>query len=1414
MLFLSFLPAIALWSQNKSYRFQGYTMEDGLPQNFIDCILQDSKGFMWFGTWSGLCRFDGYSFKLYRRETEEYSSVSNNFIHSLSEDLNGNLWIGTDAGLNIYQYDLDTFTVFNEGDRWQKDLSRSITAIAGAQDGSMWLGTGSGLCHVYIDRESRITHLEAFPIGRPVSVIPGSVVNYLLSDSHGDLWICTDSSISVLDPATGNARILGSSPGTQGNNFYNVKCVYEDTGGDFWIGAQLGLWKYDPDSGKFDHFTHDPMDASSLVHNYVMSVTEDAFGNILVGTFGGLSIYGQEDSSGFVNYTENPLSQHSLTNDVINCLYRDRSQNIWIGTERGGINEYNALNTQFEYFEHEINKENGLSNNVINAILEDEDNIWIGTSGGGLNRYIKENGTYRNYRYRATEVPAFSDFISELHRDESGNLWVGTWGAGLFRLVNQGQPDEAFVQYPFDPDGAGLVSAFISSMASDDKGNLWIGTYDGLDRYNPETDTYNHFTTESGRRMMLSRIGILLFDHDENLWLGTEHGLLKMKFGPGQEDFKLKVFTHDENRQNSLRDDRVISLHEDSEHRFWIGTYGFGLNLLESEDSGGVFTDYTTRDGLSNNIVYTITEDNGGDLWLTTAYGLSRFDPGRNRFDNYYMSDGLQNNEYFWNASFRNDQGKLYFGGMKGLNAFYPDSIDKYIVEADLPVVITDLRIYNESVKPNETRNGVKVLDRSVWNADKAWISYRSKEISLEFSAMNYEQPASVKYAYMLEGLDENWNEVTSGRRFATYTNLNPGRYVFRVRSTNSLGEWTDESSDLEINIVPPFWRTWAFRIVMFLVLAGLLILYVQYRFYILKTHRRELEQLVKERTAEIGAQKERLSLQNEQIQSQRDKLADLNRKIQVVNERKLKFFTNVSHEFRTPLTLITGPIEGLLERTDLPGDIRHVLDLVDRNAQRLLHLINQLMDFRKIEKKKMQLHVSRMDINDFLENTVEAFTPLAEQKGIRFEFAALEGEPETWFDHQKVEDITYNLLSNAFKNTPNGGRILLKVTRKKQSRSHVSIEVSDNGPGISEDKLAHIFDRYYHIESRSNETTGTGIGLSLTRELVKCHKGTISVDSTVGSGTTFIVDLPAGREDFDDSDITDKPYEPSAIIRQVEKLTHRIMSGDKGLIRTGPLKTGSGKKPAVLIIEDNDELRQFIAIKLGETCRVLEARNGKAGYDLALTGNPDVIVSDIMMPEMDGLELCRKIKTSLMTSHVPVILLTARSELEDEITGLQTGADRYLAKPFHFELLHANISSLIESRKRLFEAFLVQKNLDTKILATNTTDEMFLRKIIGIIDENISDTNLNVSYLSRKMSISRSHLHKKMMALANLSPVDFINNVRLKKSIELLSDASLNISEIAYMVGYSDPKYFSRLFRRQFGTSPSRYREALQLTV
>lgn len=1471
LIFIFLFLAFSLFAQKSVIRFKHYTTDEGLSQNMVDCILKDSRGFMWFGTWNGLNRFDGYTFTVYKQNSQDANSLSNNFIYALCEDKFGNIWVGTNNGLNVYLYAENRFIQYLYTKEQVTISSPQVNTLLCDNSGNLWVGTSNGLNKIELEGNSgKIRKVEYFNRNNSNQQLSSNVIQALALDKNGNLWVGTDNGLNCLRADKEIDKFLNNP--ADGNSISNnsIQTIYVDRHNRVWAGTSVGLNKIDLRSNRITRYYQNSANQHSIIHNTTRSITEDLNGRLIFGTLGGISIY-NESADNFTSYTYRPTNDYGLYSEFVNCLLSDKEGNIWIGTEKGGINLFNIYQKPFEFFENEPGNPNSLSHNTINSILEDDNNIWIGTAGGGLNKFDKSRGTFSFYKVNPFRPNSLSsDFITSLYTDKKGNLWVGTWGGGLNCL--SGTTGRITVYSLPDPGVEVNTFGFVSSIIDNREGKLWIGTLGGLILFDPETGNYRKMTPQNDD-LQITQVGCIEYDNDGNLWAGTIKGLFRIfKNSSDKIDVqgcKAEFYNNIPGDHTSLSGDYVISILKDSKGRMWFGTYGNGLNLFQNpkvSEGKGSFVSYTEQEGLCDNVVYSIQEDEKSNLWLSTDNGLSKFDVNNKKFSNYYKTDGLQSNQFYWTSSFKNKNGKMYFGGMKGVNAFYPDSIKD--IKFPPRTVITDFKIYNQSVVVGKKYNGKIVLSQSASEVKEIKLSYKSNEFSLEFSALQYFLPENVNYAYKLEGFDQQWTKVNSARRFASYTNLKGGTYVFMVKAINDDGQPLQEPCKVKITIVPPFWVTWWFQLLIAVLIISGFITFFRWRVYALKRQTRKLEKLVDIRTAKveqqkeeliiqaeklkesnqqlekkkelIEGQKEKLEIQNEEIVKQRDKLIELNRKVQVSNQQQLNFFTHISHEFRTPLTLIISPIEQLLREINNDSNLKSKLSLIYKNAQRMLHLINQLMEIRKVETGKTELRASKDDLVKFVEGIFMSFSSLAVQRNIKFELVTNHEKLEIYFDQEIVENILYNLLSNAFKYTPESGVVTVFIDlsdgkpetkedvpiidkhlyKQVDNAGFVKIEVRDTGIGIAQEQVRDIFRRFYRIHSHlSARTTGTGIGLYLTRELVKAHKGMLFVNSKPNRGTSVKLMLPSGTSHLAPSEITENPS-PSKVSEtelQVTLLNQQQIHGNKektlvpngnkaALIPQYPTEKKLDDKALVLVIDDDHDLCNYLSDSLRSSFNILNAENGKDGWELANRYSPDVIVSDVMMPEMDGLELCTRLKTEIQTSHIPVILLTARSEAENYIEGLETGADDYIAKPFNIRIIEAKIKNLIENRKRLKALFANSLIPVPREVTTTRADEVFLQRAIKLVEENINDAGFSVQDMASELCISRSLLHKKLTAIVDQSAGDFITAIKLKKSALLMHEGKFNISDVAYAVGFNDPKYFSRCFKKYFGKSPSEY--------
>ncbi|NOX37163.1 MAG: response regulator [Calditrichaeota bacterium] len=1365
---LIFLP---LNGFSQSYEFFHFTQEQGLSQSSVLDILQDRQGFIWIGTEDGLNRFDGYEFRVFKHIPGDTNSLSDNYVYALIQDHQGFIWIGTrNGGLNRYDPERDRFDHWVSRIGVENTLSyNTIRALALDIDGKIWIGTDGGGLNCFDPDSQKFTVWQHDP-SDPAS-LPHNRIWALAWDPSGVLWIGTrGGGLIRFDPSTGKFTQWQHDPQNPNSPSSNrVIAIFRDESGKLWLGTTGGLDCFDPRTGEFQHWKSNPADPNALSYRTIPAIHKDRQGKLWIGTYGGgVNIFDPRTGmfQRFLRDKENPKS---ISHDYIWSIFEDRAGGIWIGTRGGGLNYYSPYARKFEHWYRDPHAENTLSHDDVWAIYEDSrGGVWIGTNGGGLNYFDPESRRFRVWKHDPSNPNSLSNNrIWAISETADGYIWLGT-SRGLNRLDPRTGTVRHWRHNPQNPHS--LSDDRVQAICPDSAGYLWLGTAHGLNRFDPATESFTVWYHDPDDSLSLSHniVRALYIDRQGTLWVGTIRGL--NRYDPENNQFIR--YRHRPDDVTTLSSDIVLSIYEDSRGRFWIGTTG-GLNLMDRRT--GRFIHFREKDGLPNEVIYGILEDDQGFLWMSTNNGLSRFDPDTRTFRNYDVRDGLQSNEFNQAAYHRGQSGRMYFGGAQGLNLFFPEAIrdNQYIP----PVVFTKFLIFNQ---PQQV--GVNsILPRALPFLDEIHLSYKHNVFSFEFAALNFTFPEKNLYAYKMEGFDEDW--VYAGhRRFATYTNLAAGTYVFRVKGSNNDGIWNEEGVAIRIRVDPPPWKTWWAYLAY--VIGVLLAIYGIVRFEVNKVR---LEN----------------DLKIQRIEKQ---------KLLEIDQAKSRFFANISHDFRTPLTLILGPLDQLISG-EFRGDPRPLYQKMKQNALQLLSLINQLLDLSKLEAGQLQLRVRKTELNRMVKGLANAFESLAMQRNIQLDVQLWNEPIEVYVDREQFEKIINNLLSNAFKFTKDGGQVWVRVGQiQENGHAYAFVEVQDTGIGIPQDQLERIFERFYQVESNKYFTsTGTGIGLALSKELIERHGGQIRVQSEVGQGSRFTVLIPLGCDHFKPEEIVEEP-EPPAIPEE-----QSYGNGKPDLVETtekeGPKAqfTTRVDRPIILIVEDNEEMREYIRDMLVDQYRVLEAENGKEGLSIAQEKIPDLIISDVMMPQMDGFEFCQHIKEDERTSHIPVILLTARGSDESKIRGLDIGADDYVVKPFSTRVLRARVRNLIEQRQRLREKFQKMSPLALSEAAVSSLDERFLRRACQMVEQHLGDAHFGVTEFAREMGLSRVQLHRKLKALTNLSPSEFIRRLRIHKAADLLKKGWGTVSEVAYEVGFNNLSYFASCFRKEFGVSPSEYGKRYQ---
>ena len=1321
--------------------FDHLSVNNGLSQSTIFSITQDTKGFLWFGTrGGGLNKYDGYDFQIFRNSPELQNSLSDDEVISMLVDSRGNLWVGTRSGglnrLILATGRFQHYCQFEEMKGERAEAALAVRTIYEDRSGRIWVGMNHQVCLYNRDED------KFYPILQAASV-PVKGTSGICEDSDGNLYFATWDRLIRYNPDTGalSQLLYSEDPFTEFGGRINP--VLMDRNDRLWIGTPDGLKIVDiGDSLEFSFSILPAIDWPESF-SYVRTIKETRDGLIWFGTRGGLYSYspGAAELKGFMTEPNNP---GSLGHNSVYSIFEDNVGSLWIGTW-SGISILDQRKYEFTRFSHLYNVPGSLSSDIVSSFQEDKGGTWVGTEQGGLNFMNEKRTEFEAFQSRENDPKSLpSNNVKSIFLDSDQNLWVGTFKGGLSLLER----------------GTGSFRNFLAGHSVYDieempYGKLWIGATSGLYAMDLKTKEISRevFPPPVGTRTLESFITVLFTDSNERMWIGTKEDGLYL-FNTSRAE--LKHFQSLEADTSSISGDYVLSICEDPFQGIWIGTNS-GLNRFD--ESTATFERYVSKFGIDDNVINGLLSDGEGEIWISTNRGLYQFNPQSLDAFHYDYLDGLQSNEFNRGAYYRNAQGEMFFGGVSGFNVFSPEDIRR---NPDAPpVIITDLKLFNESVIPGEKNSP---LDQHISETEKIVLTHRQSSFSFDFVALNYLIPEKNNYAYMLEGYEDHWNQ--SGRiRTAAYMNLKPGSYTFHIRGSNNNKVWNETGSSIDIIVKGPLWASPAAIFFYFVALIGLLVGLI--------------------RIVRFRAEKEsELNLERAEKDSMRE-----------LNHMRLQFFTNISHEFRTPLTLIAGPLDKLMSgRYEYQKD--YLFYLMKSNVNRMLRLVNQLMDFRKLENEKMPLHIRKGNLDELVSQIVLGFEDLAGTKMIELKYEAdsqLFLETEQWFDEGIIDKVLYNLLSNAFKFTPEHGIIEVRLGLENHL---VTLVVSDTGRGIDKEKVTRIFERFY---SESGEIyAGTGIGLSLSKRLIDLHRGDIQVESERGKGAVFLVSFPVGKD----------KYSAEEIISDPEKYIFDRPGLDTANSSTALNYSAADKErsgPTMLIVEDNRELSVYLADHFSKYQTIL-AENGREAYDLAREKIPDIIISDIMMPEMDGLEFCSRIKQDFLTSHIPVVLLTAKSAVEQKIEGLENGADAYLEKPFDAEYLTILVKNLLVQRKKLKEKFSGQTDLVADDTELQGADKVFLVKVNEIVNQNVSNPEFSVDQLLVEVGMSRSQLYRKFSAISDKNPSEYIRILRLKHAAMLLGKNQFTISEVAFMSGFSNVSYFNTCFKRHFGTSPGRF--------
>ena len=1338
-------------------KFKQLSAPHSLPTNEVQKVYQDRDGFIWFATRNGLCQYNGYETTLYKSNLYSPDLLTTNSITCLVDDNNNNLWIGTSEGLNV----MDKRTGEIKKYKAPSISNNVVSALCVTRDNTLWVGTDNGLCRYVPEKDTFVVCGDEFGDGRLRYV----TIKSLLEDSDGDLWIGTwAQGLFRYSPSTDKVVVYPKI-----NEQYSSHVIYEDSNKDIWVGSWgYGLFKLrnpkDMENVSYQSFLHENGDDSSLSDNIVYDIAEDINTHTLwVGTRSGLSILRLDESSSFINY-KSGKSDYRIPSDEVNSIMRDSQKNMWIGAIGGGVLMADTRQPAFALHTLNFGDEDIPVTSVRTLFADSDQNLWIGVGTYGLARREYVTGELKMYSH----IPEFSgvkdlpSLFAVVQRKKSGDIWFGMYNGGIY-VYRKGEK----VKHLTTKNSAFLTSDCVSALYEDYEGNCWVGTRGGIGvRLSDGTD-YRFETMNFNDSLSAGWIYVrdIVQDMDNSVWLATSNfGVIHIT-GDVRQPSTLKYENYSFHNRKLITN-TVLCMHIDRFGRLWAGTEGGGLYFYNR--STGQFEEKTRTYSIPGDVIVSIEEDKSGNLWLGTVSGLVKLYVAAvgNDFSTriYTSADGLQDN-FIVNSSCSRD-GELFFGGHKGYNSFFPDKME--IPSQETNFLITDIKIFNHSFKNLPVELQQKISSVMPTYTSKIELPYKYNNFSIEFAALTYKNPELNRYAYRLQNFDRDWQYTDADRRFAYYNNLPSGTYTFQLKATNENGEWSGYVREFTVVVLPPFWATWwAYLLYMVLVLVIGVLIY---------------------RTI-----KKRILLQNALRLREMEKA-----KAEELNHAKLQFFTNITHELLTPLTIISATVDELKTQAPSHNDLYTVMN---SNIQRLIRLLQQILEFRKAETGNLKLRVSPGDLAAFVRTGTESFKPLVKKRKIHFSLLC---DPESivgYFDIDKLDKIMYNLLSNAAKYNKEDGFIQVTLSYDEEDREFVLLRVKDNGKGISREKQATLFKRFYEGDYRKFNTIGTGIGLSLTKDLVTLHGGTISVESEVDHGTEFIVRIPIERSYYDEEQIDDEvislrqtaiDYEdtPEDVIAEVQELATKANS--------------------ILLVEDNEELLNLMTKLLGREYNVFTAENGKEGIIVLENEDVDLIVSDIMMPEMDGIEFCKYVKGHLEISHIPVILLTAKNKEEDRAEAYEIGADAFISKPFNLTVLHARIRNLLKYKARMAHDFKNQIVFEVKDLNYTSLDEDFIQRAINCVNNHLEDPNFDQAQFADEMLTSKSTLYKKLKSLAGLNTSSFIRNVRLKAACRIMEEKGINIrvSELAYAVGFNDPKYFSSCFKKEFGMLPSEYIE------
>ncbi|MEO6232397.1 MAG: two-component regulator propeller domain-containing protein [Ferruginibacter sp.] len=1362
LLFLLCL-SMCLSRLNAQVPFTYLGINQGLSNNSVRCILRDHKGFMWFGTFDGLNRYDGYSFKVFRNKVNDSTSLINSFVNTFCEDRKGNLWVGTRKGVSVYNSITDKFRQVSMTGGSGSILSDVVKSIASDSLNNVFIGTeNTGL--LWGKNGEAKTIQVRLNTGAKQFVLYGVQVIKVSPDKR--VWVFVQNrGLCQLDYSTMSLKLVNADVQSASSLEADDKTV--------WIGTAKGLYEYNIASGICRKVNN-----RLFSEERVMSVALIEKHSLWVGVVGD-GIYTWNASTNKEEHLVAGDSKYSLSSGDVYTVFEDKSRRKWIGTSKGGINIIDPQKQKFHTISHDPGIMNEFKGNSVSFLYETADSLlWIATDGRGINIWNPKTNSFKNIAHNRNDINSLpSDAVTSVKSDPDNNIWVATFTSGIIKLSGAKSSGKRYqCLNPF----TGLNNPVVYVLYFDKKNVLWATTlrqgnnYGALYYYNGLSDRFDAFDTG------LSDLFVLNEDAQGNFWGGNLTQLIQIdRAGKKHLFFTLNY--------------AVRAIHEDRKGNFWVGTEGGGLILFDRK-KGKVSGRYTTEEGLCNNSVLNILEDKSGNLWMSTLNGLSKFDPLTLTFKNYFYNDGLQSNQFNYNAAIVLRSGEFAFGGIKGLNLFRPDQI--LPATTFPPIEISGIKVNNKPVFAGSPYVTSLAADR----IGELEIPYNEAVLSFDFAALEYSAPEKISYAYYMEGLDRNWN-TCGNLRTANYTHLPEGHYTFHVKNTNVDGVWENKDVSIRIVVLAPWYRTW--WAYLFYVAVVVLLLYV---YLVYKARQTRLQYDIS--LANITIEKEKAEKEKHRAEYEKEKAIGeteriINEKEKELNEKKLSFFTNISHEFRTPLTLIINPIKELLQnKAILKKD--NDLGTVYRNARRMLSLVDQLLLFRKAESGIEDLRIARLNFYHLCHEVYLCFTQQAKAKNIEYQFICNNEHLEIYADREKLEIILYNLISNALKYTQKNGKVEMLIEERE---NFVEVFIKDDGAGIPPEAGENLFTKFYQVNSKGPaKIPGFGIGLYLVKHFTNAHKGEISYESKPGAGTSFCLRLQKGHEQFDPALIIEDSQDGNMLLQEIaldDNLDENPAEQSFPITNRENIVT---EKQIVLVVDDDQEIRKYLAKMFGQYFIVYEAVDGERGLSMAREFQPDIIVSDIKMRELSGIEFCKIVKADPVLNHIPVILITGTSSEEIKLEGYKGGADDYITKPFDVELLMTRVNNLLKNKnnlRRYFYNVITHNNQNLKI---SEEYKNFLERCIIIVEAHLDEDDFNIKSFATEIGMSHSVVYRKIKAISGQSLNGFIRSIRLRKAARLLIDTNQNVSEVAAQVGMYDAKHFRENFNKVFGMNPSEY--------